>query len=290
MLCAPWVLAVALTLRRHQFIAGFHPHWQVRVAASTVIACAVSTWVSVAAAATVLLTQQAVAARAGGVILAVMTIGTLILGARHLHNMALSMRASRAVLGGTGDAIQIVIVDDDRPDAFAVPGRGRGLVVITTGLSTALTADERSAVIEHERAHLRHRHHFYVQVVELAACLNPILRSWTHVVRLAVERSADECAARRGRGAAARAVARAALVCADAGIGAGFRISGGRPSDLKVRLLALTRDEPPSQRWRTVVGAGLVTLLMCAQSYLAADIAQDHASPEPGEPLSTVVG
>jgi beta-lactamase regulating signal transducer with metallopeptidase domain len=77
----------------------------------------------------------------------------------------------------------------------------------------ALPADERRVVLAHEAAHLSRRHHVYVQLAELAAAANPLLRWSARGVRLAVEREADELAAGDvgDRHLAARALARAAL-------------------------------------------------------------------------------
>ena len=59
----------------------------------------------------------------------------------------------------------------------------------------ALSADERRVVLAHEAAHLARHHHLYVQLADLAAAANPLLRSTARGVRLAVEREADEVAA-----------------------------------------------------------------------------------------------
>lgn len=110
---------------------------------------------------------------------------------------------------GTDD---LVVVDDDRPDAYVVPGR-HGRVVVSTAMLRALPADERRALLAHEHAHLRHRHHLYIQLTELAARANPLLRPVVPVVRVDVERWADEDAAQvvGDRRTTARAIARAAL-------------------------------------------------------------------------------
>ena len=111
-----------------------------------------------------------------------------------------------------GDASGLVVVDDPRPDAYALPGM-RGRVVVSTAMLRALPAAERRVLLAHEASHLRHRHHLYVLAVELTAAANPLLRRVATVVRAEVERWADEDAASDvgDRRLAARALARAAL-------------------------------------------------------------------------------
>jgi Zn-dependent protease with chaperone function len=106
----------------------------------------------------------------------------------------------------------LVIVDDDEPDAYALPGIG-GRAVVSTAMLRALPADERRVLLAHEAAHLTHRHPLWVQAAELAAAANPLLRPAARAVRAAVERWADEVAAAEvgDRELTARALARAGL-------------------------------------------------------------------------------
>jgi Zn-dependent protease with chaperone function len=68
----------------------------------------------------------------------------------------------------------------------------RGRIVVTTGLLHNLEPAERRAVLAHEAAHLRGHHQIYVQLTELAAAANPLLRPVARAVRYGVERWADE--------------------------------------------------------------------------------------------------
>ena len=114
----------------------------------------------------------------------------------------------------------LVIVDETEPDAYAVPGL-TGRVVVSTAMLRALPADERRVLLAHEAAHLRHHHHLYIQLVELGAAANPLLRPLALAVRNAAERWADEDAAETvgDRSLAARALARAGLARAHASPG-----------------------------------------------------------------------
>ena len=109
-------------------------------------------------------------------------------------------------------AAGLVVVADDTPDAYALPGLG-GRIVVSTAMLQALPADERAVLLAHEAAHLAKHHHAYLLIAGLAAAANPMLRPSAHVVRQAIERWADEIAAAEvgDRALAARALARAGL-------------------------------------------------------------------------------
>jgi len=106
----------------------------------------------------------------------------------------------------------VVILPGAEPVAFAAPGRG-GRIAISTGMLSALLPRERTALLAHERAHLRLRHHHFLIAITLAGTLNPLLRPLCAAARYALERWADEAAARHvgDRTVVAHAVAKAAL-------------------------------------------------------------------------------
>ncbi|MEP6527958.1 MAG: M56 family metallopeptidase [Nocardioidaceae bacterium] len=143
-------------------------------------------------------------------------VTVLVLLASSLHRVAHAVRdlATATILCQRlgPSAGRLVVVDAPRADAFALPGFS-GKVVVTRAMMKALTADERRVLLAHEMAHLRHRHHFYIEIAELAASANPFLRPLAPAVRTAAERAADEMAAAEvaDRPLAARALARAGL-------------------------------------------------------------------------------
>lgn len=151
-------------------------------------------FVGLAAAAAAVLLGVRAAWRAGGLI--------VLLGR--------SDRLSRRLRSG---GAPIVFVDDPTADAFTVAGV-RGCVVISRSLFAALGPEERQTLVAHELSHLRRRHHLYVHAVDLAVAANPALTPLGAVVRLGVERWADEDAAAAcgARATAGRALARTALV------------------------------------------------------------------------------
>ncbi|WIV59220.1 M56 family metallopeptidase [Amycolatopsis nalaikhensis] len=106
----------------------------------------------------------------------------------------------------------VVILPGAEPVAFAAPGRG-GRIAVSTGMLSALSPRERTALLAHERAHLRLRHHHFLVAVTLAATLNPLLRPLCAAARFSLERWADEAAARHvgDRTVVAHSVAKAAL-------------------------------------------------------------------------------
>ncbi|MFD8482155.1 M56 family metallopeptidase, partial [Kitasatospora sp. NPDC059673] len=114
-------------------------------------------------------------------------------------------------------AAALTVLDDDRADAYALPGRPPRIVA-TTGMLAALSAPERAALLAHERAHLAGRHHLLLAAAEYAAACHPALRPLRGALGYHLERWADECAAAEvgDRALTARAIGRAALAASRA--------------------------------------------------------------------------
>jgi beta-lactamase regulating signal transducer with metallopeptidase domain len=185
-----------------------------------------------------------------------------------LARAALLCRRLRSSAGG------LVIVEDDVADAYALPGIS-GRVVVSTAMLRALPADERRVLLAHEVAHLKHHHHLYIQLVELAAAANPLLRPVARAVRAAVERWADEVAAAEvgDRRLAARALARAGLARA-AGTGGDRRAPAAALGALEDGVAARARAllvAPPRPRYELV---GAVVALLLATTVATAHTAQ----------------
>ncbi len=129
-----------------------------------------------------------------------------------------------------------LVVDDAAAAAYCLPGR-RQQVVLTTGALAALDGDQLSAVLAHERAHLRGRHDL---VLTTSAALQgafpqvPALRDAHRELTRLVEMLADDVAARRNdRLTIATALVRLAEASAPvAALGA-----GGSTSLTRVRRL-----------------------------------------------------
>jgi Zn-dependent protease with chaperone function len=195
------------------------------------------------------------------------TLRRVTLGGRDLLLAAVACRRLGPAVAG------LVVVDDDEPDAYALPGIG-GRVVVSTAMLRALPADERRVLLAHEAAHLTHRHHLWVQAAELAAAANPLLRPAARAVRVAVERWADEVAAAEigDRTLTARALARAGLARAAArrelpAMGAALAGADGAVADRARALLA----GPPKRR-RVLAGAVAALMLSTLTAVLIAGI------------------
>ncbi|MEP6462126.1 MAG: M56 family metallopeptidase [Frankiaceae bacterium] len=170
----------------------------------------------------------------------------------------------------------LVIVDDEAPDAYALPGI-RGRIVVSTAMLRALPGEERRVLLAHEAAHLAHRHHLYVQLAELAAAANPLLRPVSRAVRLAVERWADEVAATEvgNRRLAAQALARAGLARSQRRAGAAPAAAlTAVDSGVAERARALLAGPP---RPRPLLAAAVVAVVL-ATTAAAAETSHETAS------------
>ena len=160
-----------------------------------------------------------------------------------------SWRRGRALVDAWRECRQLAaggdlaVVDDPVPAAFAVLGLP-GRIVVSSGMLRVLDARERSALLAHERAHLRHRHHLFTLILHLAAVVDPLLRPLERAGAFAVERWADEDAGAvvADRPLVARAIARAALASGRAKRAA-LAATGG-PVPQRVRALLA----PPTPR------------------------------------------
>jgi Zn-dependent protease with chaperone function len=88
---------------------------------------------------------------------------------------------------------ETVVASLDDPDAMALSS---GVIVVTPSLVRALDADQRHAVLAHERAHVLHGHHRIRDAAALLAAANPLLRRVPDAIGYLTERWADEAAAR----------------------------------------------------------------------------------------------
>jgi Zn-dependent protease with chaperone function len=160
----------------------------------------------------------------------------------------------------------------DRPLAFSLAGRP-GVVVATEGLTKHLEAEGVAAVLAHEHAHLRGRHHLLVAITDaLSAALPfvPLFRFAPAAIRELVELAADVVAI-RAHGAAAVELA---LTCVS-GQAPGGALAMARDA-IDVRL-ARVRDTPMAPgRLRRTLTCGLagvvagVTPLVTATTLLIA--------------------
>ncbi len=103
-----------------------------------------------------------------------------------------------ALVGRRGPFPGVVLLEDERPAVYCLPGRRR--IVFTTGALRRLDRQQIQAVLAHERAHLAGRHHL---VIMLARVLPgafpgiPFLAVAASQIGSLVEMAADDAAARR---------------------------------------------------------------------------------------------
>ncbi len=141
------------------------------------------------------------------------------------------------LLGLTGGASDLRILEVAQPLAYCLPGVRRR-VVVSEGTLTALTDAEVAAILRHERAHLRARHDLVLEAfIAVHAAFPRFVRSASALdaVRLLVELLADDAAV---RAAGRTPLARALVACASGHTPSGALAAGGPNTVLRVRRLS----------------------------------------------------
>jgi len=220
----------------------------------------------------VLRADDPVARTVGATCAAVLLCATVALGTacwRHGRVLVSAFKECRRMPGSD----ELTVVDATRVEAFALPGApgSPGRVVVSTGMLQVLDAPEREALLAHERAHLRGRHHFLLLGLWLAAAACPLLYPLAREGAFSVERWADEEAgvAVGDRAVVGRAVAMAALASAGDQRRTGLLAATGGPVPRRVR--ALLAPLPRPRRMPLLVITALVAL--CCTSLV--DATQD---------------
>lgn len=184
-------------------------------------------------------------------------------------------RAARVAafdLVGRRDVVRgALVVEHEAPYAFCIGGRDHR-IVLTSGLLATLGPGELDAVLAHEHAHVRQRHH-----MALVACRSlfgtlapvfPVFRTALPLVRLYAELCADDGARRRvGAGPLRDALTRLACLSAPAGTLA------ASAQDVEARL---TRLDGRNQRRPVAVsaaaGVGIVAAVVVPLALAAAPV------------------
>jgi Zn-dependent protease with chaperone function len=134
--------------------------------------------------------------------LGVLAARVVVVAARQGRAQRASQLAHRDLLALLGDAPvpnrhTVLNLPHPTPMAYSIGGRN-GLVVLSTGVQQ-LPPAQQAAVLSHERAHLRGRHHVLVTIAEILAAAIPwvpLTRRASHAVRVLVELCADAAAVR----------------------------------------------------------------------------------------------
>ncbi|UYM05674.1 M56 family metallopeptidase [Solicola gregarius] len=168
----------------------------------------------------------------------------------------------------------VTIVDHPDVAAYCMPGRRRR-VVLTSAAVDALDTSQRSAIVAHELAHLRARHHLVIaaaRALHRAVPVPPLRVAASEVIALVEMAADDAAAARHDRFTVAGALVRMAEMKAPAGaLGA-----AGSATSLARRVNRLV-DDPARMRPLTrgavllvLAGVLLVPLALAASPAYAA--------------------
>lgn len=283
----PWLLlagCVAITPRLERSLT---PLVFTMALPCTTAALAAASATSATAVGAVGVCSDSVPARVLGTALLATVAWRLVSSGRHARYVRASRRATIPFARARPAGSDVLVIDDPEPDAFATPV-GSGVIVITAGMCQTLRPEELSALIEHERAHLRYRHSMWIQLCEFSARLNPMADSVVGAVRHAAERHADEVAATAGRGALVRALARAALARSDQRRPPDVCALHGGGGDVVRRVRALTEPTLPASPKRGAAALALVALVAVVLTAALGDVVQDCVAPEAGEPATAV--
>jgi hypothetical protein len=180
-----------------------------------------------------------------------------------------SVRTYRLAQAFSGHPAGLAVVQDPRPQAFAVPAIPPLLghaaiptrIIATDSLLRTLDPEQRRAMFAHEQAHLTRHHHWYLFVTNLAAVVNPLLSRLPDAVTEATERWADEDAARAvgDRRVLAQALGRAALSSLPR------TVPGMAQAHVGARVRALLGPPPPRRRLLSImVGIALAATAAAA--------------------------
>ncbi|OLT38004.1 hypothetical protein BJF79_28360 [Actinomadura sp. CNU-125] len=169
-----------------------------------------------------------------------------------------------------GRHADVLLLDHPIPVAYCLPSRRRP-IVLSTGAQRRLTTRQLLAVLEHERAHLRQRHHLVLLLLDAAHALlpwSPTVRRAKSRVPLLLEMAADDAAARTaGRRTLADALRQVGSAPEFAGALAASGPNGGTLTKRLARLEGKTHRPGRAGRpfaWALSVCATTVPLVTAA--------------------------
>lgn len=195
----------------------------------------------------------------------------VLLLAAHLGVLAVHLLRGRAARARHRDILDKVgrrsvcsratVVEHAEPAAYCLPGL-RPRIVLSSGALALLSGDEIDAVLAHERAHLRGRHHLVLAAAHTFARLYsglPLARGVREQIPLLLEMAADDHALRRS---SRQALASAMFTLAAGEAPNGALAAGGQTVLVRLkRVLVPGRRAHPALRWAVGTGALMVPLL-----------------------------
>ncbi len=175
------------------------------------------------------------------------------------HRLRARHRELLSLVGRRDPDLDAHVIDDHAARVYCLPGRG-GRVVFTSAALSRLSAAQRDAVLAHERAHLRGRHHLLAASTALLSHAFPRVRLFTQACEqtaVLIEMRADDVA---GRGYGRRSLAEAlimltSMITPQAALGAADVCTTARIE----RLLRPPACPQPSRTRGIARGAGIVT-------------------------------
>jgi Zn-dependent protease with chaperone function len=212
-------------------------------------------------------------------VLASELVGVLVLSSvrtarsRHRHRELLELVVRPSV-----ELPDTRLLEHPAPVAFCIPG-ARPLLVLSSGMVAELDDGQLAAVVAHERAHLRERHHLLLLPFVAWEAALPVLPAAGRAhaaVRELVEMRADDVALASLSGTAPRRTLAQAIVAAAGGAGGGgvptgaLAVTGSATGARVVRLLEPPRPLSVTGRWAALLAAGLLLLLPTALLLLPA--------------------
>ncbi|MET7571123.1 M56 family metallopeptidase [Streptomyces sp. NPDC005492] len=208
--------------------------------------------------------------------------GLVVATTRQLRHLRWARRECRLLPGDT----ELAVLDMELPEAFALPG-APGRIVVSRGMLRCLAEREREALLAHERAHLRDRHHLFQTLWRLTAAVNPLLRPLSGAGGFVLERWADEEAAVRvgDRTVVAHAVGRAALATSANRSRPVLAATGGA---VPQRVRALLAPPPPRRALPFVAGAALLVVCCASLADAATDSEQMIETAQHAECVASV--
>jgi hypothetical protein len=185
---------------------------------------------------------------------------------RRRHRAMLELVVRPGAAAGSPVGAEMLLLEHPAPVAFCIPG-ARPLLVLSSGMLAELDEAQLAAVVAHERAHLRERHHLLLLPFVAWRAALPVLPAADRAhdeVRDLVEMRADDVALDSLRCPEPRRTLAAAIVAAAGGAGGevpagALAVTGGAVAVRVRRLLAPARP---------LSVAGRAAALVCALALL----------------------
>ena len=165
-----------------------------------------------------------------------------------------------SLIGKPDSHLGAVIIGHREPAAYCLPGSGNR-IVLTTGAVRALDEIQLRAVLAHERAHLRGRHHLLITLAGALTAAFPLVSTFRvavgHVALLAELRADDAASA-----VAHRLSVVAALLTLGTGVPAAAALGAGTADAARVRRLIDGPAAVSRTRVAAVVSSAVAVVLV----------------------------